>query len=260
MTDIALYGSISYDIDDKTSLSIIASNDVKKVFVWWSYNKKENIARVRYCKKLNLNIHMAHLEFLDINDFWQEGKKGDKLLKTFQKHIKQISKYNIPIAILHATKGQNPPPKSLIGIKRFQALANYAQKFNIILAIENSRKPDYFDYIFDNIKNDNLQVCYDSGHDHAFTSDTFNFEKYKGKFACLHIHDNDGKKDRHMIPFDGNIDWDNVLAKIKNTGYNGPIILEVAMGDEKYKKVSGENFVKKAVKNAKKLAKMYDKM
>ena len=44
------------------------------------------------------------------------------------------------------------------------------------------------------------------------------------------------------------------------TGYNGPIILEVAMGDEKYKKVSGENFVKKAVKNAKKLAKMYDKM
>ena len=43
---------------------------------------------------------------------------------------------------------------------------------------------------------------------------------------ALHLHDNDGWKDRHQIPFSGSIDFDGVLRALKQIGYQGDFTLE----------------------------------
>ena len=46
-------------------------------------------------------------------------------------------------------------------------------------------------------------------------------------FFAVHLHDNDKTDDLHLLPFDGTIDWDNVIQKLKDCNYNGPITLEL---------------------------------
>ena len=42
----------------------------------------------------------------------------------------------------------------------------------------------------------------------------------------LHIQDNDGSGDGHLIPGDGTIDWTAFLAVLRDVGYLGDCVLE----------------------------------
>jgi sugar phosphate isomerase/epimerase len=42
----------------------------------------------------------------------------------------------------------------------------------------------------------------------------------------VHIHDNDGTSDQHLIIGKGRIDFPKVLSIFKNVGYSGPLVLE----------------------------------
>lgn len=46
-----------------------------------------------------------------------------------------------------------------------------------IVAFENTK----VEGVLDNIDSDYIGVCYDSGHDHAFFNDKFNFLRFKNK-------------------------------------------------------------------------------
>ena len=58
----------------------------------------------------------------------------------------------------------------------------------------------------------------------------------------------------HQIPFDGTINWSEVMKKIEETGYSGATALEVMNWD--YEDLSAEEFLQKAFVKAKKLEKL----
>jgi sugar phosphate isomerase/epimerase len=78
--------------------------------------------------------------------------------------------------------------------------------FDEIIALENLRKPEYLDFLFDNIKSDKLKFCYDSGHNNCFTPEIDCLGKYGDKLIALHLHDNDGTCDQHLLPFNGTME------------------------------------------------------
>lgn len=78
-------------------------------------------------------------------------------------------------------------------------------------------------------------------------------------YITVHIHDNDKSDDQHLLPFDGTIDWNNVLAKLKENNYNGPITLELAYKQD-YLKYSINDFYKEAFNRALKLEEIYKKI
>ncbi len=49
--------------------------------------------------------------------------------------------------------------------------------------------------------------------------------------SCVHLHDNDGMLDRHLLPFDGNVDWVDVTLGLSRVGFGGAIDLEVKSSD-----------------------------
>jgi sugar phosphate isomerase/epimerase len=67
---------------------------------------------------------------------------------------------------------------------------------------------------------------------------------YGARLAALHLHDNNGRKDSHLLPGLGTIDWQRVSARLKKTGYQGAISLEAmqAPGD----KSGAEEFLRRA--------------
>ena len=81
--------------------------------------------------------------------------------------------------------------------------------------------------------------------------------KYGDRLKTLHIHDNDGTADQHAIPFDGNIDMDRFISKLKELDYYGVLALEV-MRDKSdlYNDLTDEQFLAKAFEAGKKLFEM----
>ena len=84
-----------------------------------------------------------------------------------------------------------------------------------------------FERVLGNIKDDNVGICFDAGHCHVHFNDEFNFEFFKDRIFAVHLHDNDKSDDLHLLPFDGTIDWKNVIEKLKECNFNGPITLEI---------------------------------
>ena len=57
----------------------------------------------------------------------------------------------------------------------------------------------------------------------------------------MHLHDNDQSDDLHLMPFDGTLNWKEVMQNLKNCNYVGPITMELCyryeyldMGIEKF--------------------------
>jgi sugar phosphate isomerase/epimerase len=96
---------------------------------------------------------------------------------------------------------------------------------------------------------DRLGLCFDSGHAHIAGQEDFP-ERFAGRIECVHLHDNDGANDLHLLPFDGGIDWEAAMGRIAGSGYRGPLVLEVQTtgGD-------GDVFLREALARGRKLAK-----
>ena len=68
-----------------------------------------------------------------------------------------------------------------------------------------------------------LAICLDTGHHNLIKGDQGKFIREAGPLlAALHLHDNDGSGDQHLLPYGaGKIDWKDVFAALKEVGYRG---------------------------------------
>lgn len=238
------------------AIKLLFEKGINNVFLWWGDETKANLKKVKLCKKLGIQIEFAHLEFKNINNIWQEHKAGDELVKYYKKQIKLLKKCKIQIAILHVSSSDNPPPYSQLGLERFKQLVRFAEKCKVTIALENTRKKKYLAYVWDNVKSPNLKICYDVGHDNCFKDGAFDFRKYKNQIVAVHMHDNHGESDEHLVPFDGSVDWQNIAGKLIKAGYSGSVTLEVR---DKKTDGSESEFLDKAIERAQRLKEIFDK-
>lgn len=124
----------------------------------------------------------------------------------------------------------------------FDAEANLAAKLNLGLAFENMRDQDgrrrfgttaqELEALMDAFNHPLIGICWDVGHAHRMYEDQTPAIMYLGKrIKALHIDDNYGHQDLHMMPFLGSIPWEQVLEALKQIGYDGDFIYEIRIND-----------------------------
>ena len=128
---------------------------------------------------------------------------------------------------MHLTSKSEAPAPNEIGIKRLQKIIDYAEEIGVRVAFENTKIKGYQEYVLNHITSDYVGICLDSGHLHAHFNDEFDFDLFINKIFCVHLHDNLGEKDQHLIPFEGTIDWEWLTSKLKHSNYTGPITMEL---------------------------------
>ena len=70
-------------------------------------------------------------------------------------------------------------------------------------------------------------VCLDYGHAHLMTDLAEAIETLSGHLSTTHVHDNHRKRDEHLVPYAGTINWDEAMMITQKIGYDGPFIFEV---------------------------------
>lgn len=73
-----------------------------------------------------------------------------------------------------------------------------------------------------------LGACLDFGHANLMGGVVDAIETLSGHLLTTHVHDNGGRRDDHLPPGEGSIDWPGALAALKKVGYEGILMLEVA--------------------------------
>lgn len=71
-------------------------------------------------------------------------------------------------------------------------------------------------------------ICLDYGHAHLMGDLGEAIESLSGHLWTTHVHDNGGRRDDHLVPFAGTIDWDVAMMETQKIGYDGTLMLEVA--------------------------------
>jgi sugar phosphate isomerase/epimerase len=71
-------------------------------------------------------------------------------------------------------------------------------------------------------------ICLDFGHAHIDGDLVDAIETVSEHLIATHLHDNRGRSDDHLVPFDGRIDWPAALTAVQKVGYDGTLLLEIA--------------------------------
>ena len=142
-------------------------------------------------------------------------------------------------------------------------LADYASRYGITVCVENLPFPLYplttveqVCELVDKLNRENLKVCLDTGHAAIFFGKNVgDAVRYIGnRLEAIHVHDNMGKEDEHLIPGDGIIDWDGFCTALKEIGFGGVISLETSAKHGKHPKEEWDIREKNLLKLAKELA------
>lgn len=259
---LGIFG-FGYDLNPVKKYRLIKENGFDYTSIWWGDEfatqvggKKEY--QVELARKAGLIIENAHTPFDGVNHIWENTLDSEHIVKTYSDAILACGNLSIPSVVIHPTSGKTPPPFSKIGIYHFKRLVDLAEQANVYIALENLRKPKYLNQLLSVIPSDRLRICYDSGHANCFQA-TDILEAYPEKLDCLHLHDNDGITDQHLLPGEGNIDWTELSSKLKACGYQGPVSLEVTnLNSPIYKDYSMIDYLKVASEKAKKIARLIE--
>lgn len=74
-----------------------------------------------------------------------------------------------------------------------------------------------------------LGICLDTGHCNVYGHDLGEAVRCAAPFLkVLHIHDNGGDRDSHLLPFAGTADWNSFTSALAEINYSGPLMLETA--------------------------------
>lgn len=124
-------------------------------------------------------------------------------------------------------------------IAYLRSLIPYARDYGVKLAVENmphahvpcGRVSELVECI-DTIDNEFVVACLDTGHCTCIGDDAGEMVRLLGnRLACLHVHDNDGRWDAHLLPYFGVTNWDSFIDGLRAIGYKGNITLETNIPD-----------------------------
>jgi len=231
---------------------------------------------VEEAKKLGFAIPYIHASSNNIDQLWAEGAAKKKYISETISTMKFCKDNDIKTMVMHPAFGDpamKPNPPSVAGIKNFSELLKIAQDLGITIAFENvANGIEHLEFLLDNMHLSDhdisgLKFCWDTGHNRHYDKGIDFMKKYGDRLGAVHISDTnatwkpgqDHTFDFHLLPGDGDIDFEEVGTKIAKSSYTGPIMLETLKNSasdkvRKYDNMSVERYLRRAYTKAKELS------
>lgn len=164
----------------------------------------------------------------------------DNAVEILMKWLDLYAAIGIKLAVLHVDdihedKSLSNVEKYNKNIEKLKMLQQYIIDTNldICICLENLggivADSDGINFIIDNLDDRYFGICLDTGHLNLNDKDQRNFILKSGKrLKALHIADNEGATDQHMMPYGkGNIDFTEVVKALNEVNYDGLFNLEI---------------------------------
>ena len=222
MQKISIYSSFTLDVPIEERIAAVRAagfdavcldfeKDIERTETSWSN-------QMRLAEKYGLPVENVHLTGYGMTSVWDEGEEGDAVADRLIRELEDLASLGIGIGVAHVTWGHaHPAENMLVGLRRYERIAEAAEKYGVKLALENSVYPRYVRFLLDSLKSPFVGFCYDSGHENAFSKGENYLDRYADRLFAMHLHDNDGISDQHGIPMTGGIDWKHTVSQLRRS-------------------------------------------
>lgn len=145
-------------------------------------------------------------------------------------------------------------------LEKFKRYGELAAKHGVGIAVENmfirkmpcfAASSDDLMELLDRLGDDKVfGVCWDTGHGNLNRVDQVEAIRQIGKrLKTLHVNDNKGERDEHILPYHGTIQWEPFMKVLKEVEYTGEFNYEI----HNFSKGFDEGFHQEAMRFARKL-------
>lgn len=178
-----------------------------------------------------------------------EGLTLDSFVGLAERSLRTAAILGIPWVVFHpsdiAKDGQETYQEILdFNINFYRRLIPVLEETGVGIALENVCYVPGFNRCFaiaeeliqliDALDHRLIGACWDTGHAHVQLVDqAAAFRMLGSRLKALHIHDNDGARDQHLLPYQGTIDWSSLVGALKEIQYGGDFTYEAHNGVNK---------------------------
>lgn len=186
-----------------------------------------------FAREIGLPLLQTHL-YLDSDLSMPSGNERDQQIELLKRELEITVEMGIPAAVIHVSKGDGkdwghtPEAKTELIVKALNELTAFLKGTSTRLALENlfcseRRATDLLHLIELADNSVQLGICMDTGHLHCTGGNQTEFlDEAAEHLIALHIADNTGVADYHMLPLGrGTIDWHTFMRKLKTIPYPG---------------------------------------
>lgn len=253
---LAISTSWNYAVPFDKSIELIRSSGFELISIGGReshsrYHKPDGRERIReVCALHGVTIDSIHASFgstVDISDPEEVLRRSASM--EIAREIRACSDLGVKTLIMHISgfKIDDISARMKQLRKSLDELLEIAEKEGVSLAAENlgvSMAKILLKYALDMFDTPRLGLCFDNGHAELNREDYDILAHYSSRLYAVHLHDNDGSRDLHMLPFEGSCDLPNLAAQLNKAERLCPITVESEVANSSYK--SPETFLSQA--------------
>ncbi len=213
-------------------LKLIKENGFTSICTWFgnefSHINGDFRDQTHLADRHELKVAHAHIPYFRANNLGSDTLDGQALFDAYKNDIANASGFGPELLTLHPYESVTDAMRDDgLCVDRLKRLADFALAKGVRIGLENLKDTSVTAKLLKKIENPAMGLCFDAGHDHIASKEAFSILKeFSGRLFSLHLHDNDGISDKHLLPFEGAIDWPRFMAALKKTPYRGPLMLE----------------------------------
>lgn len=215
-----------YFVPAHDRLRAIKDAGFDETMFWWGTEYEQTdgsrLDLFDFSQKIGLQVTTCHFPSTHADWLWYDDERATQYISQFENACKECGERSIKFLVTHLTRKLITPEPNENGIANFAKMLESAQKYNVVIALENTRFLRYNDYILQHFSNPYIGFCFDCGHANCYTPNEKPLEKYGEMLVTTHIHDNIGAvgetPDLHHLMGEGIVNYDDVFARLKHFG------------------------------------------
>lgn len=188
----------------------------------------ENVMAVkRACDEQGLEMTVSHLPFYDYA--MEDQERLAQCHEMMVRAIRASAHVGVKYAVVHPHRNAAKQICIKGTIDLLRPYVEMGREMGLTLCVENmyTVSAEATRMIADAL---DCGICWDVGH-----ANFGGYDQYEGILTCgerlkvLHLHDNNGKADLHIPPFQGNVNWHEVMRALRDVKFEGELNFEVAV-------------------------------
>ncbi len=228
----------------------------------------QDLAAICAC---GITVQSLHAPPKGMAMLWQpDTAESVPLQKSMLDSLSACARWDIPVLVVHGWQGMPYTfPGAPLDFSFWDRFVEHAQALGVAIAFENLEGEEYLAALLARYAGlSHIGFCWDSGHDRCYPHKLDFLKAFGDRLIMTHLNDNFGrqgdcynsKDDRHLLPFDGNTDWDKQLGRLKTAKPQSILNFELktlSHGIATYPQWTLEQFITEAGIRARQIAEKY---